>query len=82
MDESVGGWMDILMDWGISYALTIKLFLYKQAFAIYSNRKIVWKFIPFDPISPSLKLLATSIPISASMNLTILYIYIYIYIFF
>lgn len=50
-------------------------YLHEHAFAIYSNRKVVWKFIPYDQhhlIFLFFKLLETTILFSAAMALTIL----------
>ena len=77
------GWMDGKVDGLGNYALLssfcrrkiILYYLHEHAFAIYSNRKIIWKFIPYDqhhPLFIFFKLLETTILFSASMTLTIL----------
>ena len=54
------GWMDGKVDGLGNYALLssfcrrkiILYYLHEHAFAIYSNRKIIWKFIPYDQHHP------------------------------
>ena len=80
--QRIQRWMDGWKGrWTGNYALLssfcrrkiILYYLHKHAFAIYSNRKIICKFIPYDQHHPIFffKLLETTILFSASMTLTI-----------